>query len=916
MSDPSTSASNVNGNNPFADLCPKIGGRVVTPALPVVDGAPPTSLEKSFQATLDVYSATNIPLESRDGLERRERVLNQMGQVCREWIQAVAKSRKLPPDVVDNAGGKLYTSGSYRLGVHEPGADIDTILVAPAMCHRSDFFGTTNPPPSSADDPNSSSPPLLQRDPQSLAERIRNHPHVTNFVSVETAAVPILTFDWEGVNIDLLFARIHNSNAIGIDFDIDRDSALDGADSATEKSLNGPRVTNLIAALVSGTSQRYQTFLQVVRCVRKWAKARGLYSNKSGYWGGVNINIGVALVLQLYPNACAASVLRRFFLVFKTWRWPQPVLLTKPHDAGYGLPVWTAQASAGGPRHHHQVAPMITPAYPAMNSTLSVSRQTLQILQGEFERAHSIVDQLWKHFQQHPQEPLDWAPLFQPSDFFIAYPVRWCMRRALCCVLLFFLASSFCFVPSPRWPFLESLHVFFAQRFLTCSRYFLTQHYLSLCIVGPTQTDAQAWGGFVESRLRKLVSDGLARSLPLKKIQLWPKKFEVCVADPGAILTLAQRQNSSTYFVGFQIDLHRMRGTALNVELPLQHFRLELSRYHPFVPGMDVLAKHFTVKLLPQFCFESMYPGGKVEAMRKRRQLRNDDPVRQEQRKLARLAELKAKMAEIQKRQQDEEDREAEKHQRKRDAEMAELDNDDYEVALEGDEETKPGEPGATVTEGENEETNLLESALDTIQDTGDAKTREQAEADRRKLLAGELLEADEATADAAADDSDEDDYGYTADRGRHSLLQRTKDPSGTSDDGNDEGPAEHRDIRSLPIPEADAEMLKKLGYAIVSDDESTILGANLLPPWRDGNQAPDDVPPEARPRLTIRFLEKFDVVELDALGHVIDRGDDDYRPSKIWQGRKAGFEFKLGERGLGYYRTGKRVVVPSNTAY
>jgi poly(A) polymerase len=48
----------------------------------------------------------------------------------------------------------------------------------------------------------------------------------------------------------------------------------------------------MIAAAVSGTVQRYQTFLKVVRCVRKWAKARGLYSNKMGYWGGVNINIG------------------------------------------------------------------------------------------------------------------------------------------------------------------------------------------------------------------------------------------------------------------------------------------------------------------------------------------------------------------------------------------------------------------------------------------------------------------------------------------------------------------------------------------------------------------------------------------------------------------------------------------------
>jgi poly(A) polymerase len=52
----------------------------------------------------------------------------------REWIRSVCTKRGLPQDVIDSADGQLFTSGSYRLGVHEPGADIDTILVAPNMC--------------------------------------------------------------------------------------------------------------------------------------------------------------------------------------------------------------------------------------------------------------------------------------------------------------------------------------------------------------------------------------------------------------------------------------------------------------------------------------------------------------------------------------------------------------------------------------------------------------------------------------------------------------------------------------------------------------------------------------------------------------------------------------------------------------
>lgn len=66
---------------------------------------------------------------------------------------------------------------------------------------------------------------------------------------------------------------------------------------------------------------------------------------------------------------------------------------------------------------------MITPAYPAMNSTLSVSRQTLQIMQDEFHRAHEIVDQLWKDYQRNPSQDMNWGKLFEPTDFFISYPV-------------------------------------------------------------------------------------------------------------------------------------------------------------------------------------------------------------------------------------------------------------------------------------------------------------------------------------------------------------------------------------------------------------------------------------------------------------------------------------------------------------
>ena len=105
-------------NAAVLDMSTKIGGRIVKPALPVVDSNAPNALEISFDENLKTnFSNDNIPLESTEGIQRRERVLNRMGAVCRDWIRTVCKKRGLPREVVESAGGQLFTSGSYRLGV-------------------------------------------------------------------------------------------------------------------------------------------------------------------------------------------------------------------------------------------------------------------------------------------------------------------------------------------------------------------------------------------------------------------------------------------------------------------------------------------------------------------------------------------------------------------------------------------------------------------------------------------------------------------------------------------------------------------------------------------------------------------------------------------------------------------------------
>jgi poly(A) polymerase len=277
---------------------------------------------------------------------------------------------------------------------------------------------------------------------------------VTDLNSIETAKVPILTFDYGNINIDLSFARL-GENRVPEDVDIFDDKILRSVDDATEKSLNGPRVTDLIFHLVPN----FETFLIVLRCVRLWAKRRGLYGNKLGYLGGVNFNILVAFVCQLYPKASPSSLLIRFFRVYTTWKWPEPILLTqiKPNPPEYDREVWSSE---NYPSH---VMPIITPAYPSMNSSLSVTTYTKAVMMTEFKRGNEITQQIVREKGEG-----GWGRLFSPSDFFIKY-----------------------------------------------------QHYLCCHIVAIGMDEiSRSWMGFVESRIGKL-SDYLQR-LPIDPIHLYP----------------------------------------------------------------------------------------------------------------------------------------------------------------------------------------------------------------------------------------------------------------------------------------------------------------------------------------------------------------------------------------------------------
>ena len=228
--------------------------------------------------------------------------------------------------LLKDARGKIFTYGSFRLGVYGPGSDIDTLVVAPRYVTREHYFKYFKDL-------------LLSMAPKDA---------VTDLAVVTDAFVPIIKFEYWGISIDLIFSRIASMKQLpsGSDFDLKDNSLLRGLDDAELRSLNGTRVTDEILDLVPEQT----TFKMALRTIKLWAQRRAIYANIMGFPGGVAWAMMVARVCQVYPKACSATIVNKFFHVMLSWPWPQPVLLKHIEQTGPGnYRVWNPKVCDVGP---------------------------------------------------------------------------------------------------------------------------------------------------------------------------------------------------------------------------------------------------------------------------------------------------------------------------------------------------------------------------------------------------------------------------------------------------------------------------------------------------------------------------------------------------------------------------------------
>lgn len=193
-----------------------------------------------LEKTLEPYNV----FESEQELNHRMEILAKLNTLVKQWVKDVSVKKNMPEQMAEKLGGKIYTFGSYRLGVHHRGADIDALCVAPRNIERADYFS-------------------------SFFELLKQQPEVTECRAVEEAFVPVIKMNFDGIEIDLLFARLALKE-IPDNFDLRDDILLKNLDPRCVRSLNGCRVTDEILRLVPNI----ENFRLALRTIKLWAKSK------------------------------------------------------------------------------------------------------------------------------------------------------------------------------------------------------------------------------------------------------------------------------------------------------------------------------------------------------------------------------------------------------------------------------------------------------------------------------------------------------------------------------------------------------------------------------------------------------------------------------------------------------------------
>ncbi|EAY11196.1 Poly polymerase central domain containing protein [Trichomonas vaginalis G3] len=343
-----------------------------------VSEAEPTPIDIEASRKLVEFLDSAGAIADAEAMKHRQAVFETVSKIVDQFIEKVRVNKKMEPPEGEVYKGKLFYSGSYKLGVCSPKSDIDCVILAPQFVQKEEFFSI-------------------------FYELLAADTKVKGLIKVEEAYVPIIKLTYDDIEFDISFAALGLNN-ITDDIDLSPDSVLENLSKLSVRALNSLRVNNMVIKLVPNLDN----FKTLLKFVRYWAFKRGLYGNVYGYFGGVNLAILSAFVCQRYPTASPAMLALYFFSEISQWTWPTPIYINRPN---YGeLLSWDPTTESD----HNDVMPIITPAYPSTNSQRSATTSS----------RNRIIQEMVKALQIMPNiitGDLPWSAVCEDHEFFESY---------------------------------------------------------------------------------------------------------------------------------------------------------------------------------------------------------------------------------------------------------------------------------------------------------------------------------------------------------------------------------------------------------------------------------------------------------------------------------------------------------------
>lgn len=327
---------------------------------------------------IDVLRRADL-VESKEDEEQRKTIVSRISNYIANWATSVAFEKKGMTETISLKGNsKILPFGSYRLLNHNcPFSDVDLLCVFCCHVSREDVF-------------------------VGLSKLLESHVDIDDLLVIANAYVPIITFKFSGVPVDLVFA-ILTVPKIPENFDLTQDSQiLLMSDKESLRSLIGYKSSERILSLVPNVEE----FCSVLKIIKHWAKKRGIYSTKFGYLGGAAWTILVANICQRFPQLSEENLILEFYKTFSRWDWSVPVALDGAHPKKF---------MSYMEKNGEQCMSIIAPVFPSINSAFSVGKFTQKIIIEELYRGKNLLYQILKG-------NLPWDALFdEHTEFFMRY---------------------------------------------------------------------------------------------------------------------------------------------------------------------------------------------------------------------------------------------------------------------------------------------------------------------------------------------------------------------------------------------------------------------------------------------------------------------------------------------------------------